>query len=231
MKIRDKAEGETGEKKSYLINITARYKEMVRRAKLVSDYGNEFVMIDILTVGWSALQEFREEDLDLRIHAHRAFHAAFTRNKRHGMSMKVVASISRLLGVDHLHIGTVVGKLESPLRDVKALVKITRNKANRENLGLKVLSKEWNEIKPVFPVSSGGLHPGLMPEIYRIFGNDVIIQAGGGVVGHPDGVLAGAKAFRDAISAAVEGLSLDEAAERSKELRRALEHWGVNTYR
>ena len=230
MKMRDKAEKETGERKSCLINITAPYNEMIKRAKLVEDYGNEFVMIDILTVGWSALQSFREEDFNLRIHAHRAFHAAFTRDKRHGMSMKVVAEIARLLGVDHIHVGTVVGKLEAPLLEVKALIRITREKRVKENFKMKLLSKDWGNIKPVMPVSSGGLHPGLMPRIYEIFGIDVLIQAGGGVVGHPDGVYAGAKAFRDAIEATIKGIPLDEAAEKSKELRRALEHWGYKTY-
>jgi|Deesub1362B_J571_1020462.scaffolds.fasta_scaffold00003_275 ribulose-bisphosphate carboxylase large chain len=231
MRLRDKAEKETGERKSYLVNITAPYREMIRRAKMVSDYGNEFVMIDILTVGWAALQEFRNEDFDLRIHAHRAFHAAFTRNRRHGMSMKLVASISRLLGVDHIHVGTVVGKLESPYHEVHSLILITRNMTNKEMPRLKLLKKEWGGIKPVFPVSSGGLHPGLMPKIYEIFGKDVIIQAGGGVLGHPKGIKEGAKAFRDAIYAVTHGISLDDMAKQSGELREALEYWGYKTYK
>lgn len=226
----EKAEKETGEQKGYLVNITAPYNEMIRRAKLVEDYNNSFVMIDILTVGWSALQAFREEDFNLRIHAHRAFHAAFTRNLKHGMSMKVVAEISRLIGVDHIHIGTVVGKLESRLTEVNALIKITRETKSRGNWKLKLLNKVWDNIKPVMPVSSGGLHPGLMPKIYEIFGIDILIQAGGGVVGHPSGVLAGAKAFREAIEAIIKGISLDEAAKQSRELREALNYWGYKTY-
>ena len=230
MKIRDKVEKETGEKKSYLVNITAPYNEMVKRAKIVEDYGNEFVMIDILTVGWSALQSFVNEGFNLRIHAHRAFHAAFTRNKKHGMSMKVVAEISRLLGVDEIHVGTVVGKLVSPYSEVNALTKILRENETDENFKLKLLKKKWPNIKPVFPVSSGGLHPGLIPQIYRIFGKDVIIQAGGGVTGHPNGVMAGAKAFRASVEAVVNDIPLEDMATREKELRVALEHWGYKTY-
>ena len=85
-RLRDKAENETGERKSYLINVTSETNEMLRRAKVVARAGGEYVMVDIITSGWAALQTLRDacEDLKLAIHAHRAFHAAFTRNPLHG---------------------------------------------------------------------------------------------------------------------------------------------------
>ncbi|AEA46802.1 type III ribulose-bisphosphate carboxylase [Archaeoglobus veneficus] len=213
MKAREKAEKETGEKKVYLANVTAVGKEMLRRAKLVADYGNEYVMVDILTAGFSAVQMLREEceDLGLGIHAHRAMHAAFTRNPKHGISLDVLVKISRLAGVDNFHVGTGVGKMEGSKDMVKRLADICR--------------REWY-VKPVFPVSSGGLHPGLVPDIVQLFGKDVIIQAGGGVHGHPDGTHAGAKALRQAIDAVIKGISLDEHAKKHAELARALEKWG-----
>ncbi|RZN62982.1 MAG: type III ribulose-bisphosphate carboxylase [Thermoproteota archaeon] len=228
MEMRRKAEKETGEKKSYLVNITAPYEEMKRRLRLVADYGNEFVMVDILTAGWSALQSIRDlaEENGLALHAHRAFHAAFDRIREHGVSMKVVAESARLIGVDNIHIGTVVGKLESPLEEVMSLIRIIRDEKVEENWDMKLLRKDWLDIKPVMPVSSGGLHPGLIPEIMRIFGGDVIIQAGGGVLGHPDGPKAGAKALRQAMEAVLEGVDLEEYAKKHQELRRALEKWG-----
>jgi ribulose-bisphosphate carboxylase large chain len=228
MEMRRKAEKETGEKKSYLVNITAPYEEMKRRLRLVADHGNEFVMVDILTAGWSALQSIRDlaEENELAIHAHRAFHAAFDRIREHGVSMKVVAESARLIGVDDVHIGTVVGKLESPLEEVMSLIRIIRDEKVEENWDVKLLRKDWLGIKPVMPVSSGGLHPGLIPEVMRIFGGDVIIQAGGGVLGHPDGPKAGAKALRQAMEAVLEGMDLEEYAKKHQELRRALEKWG-----
>ena len=230
-RLRDKIERETGERKGYLINITAPYKEMLERAKLVSDLGGEFVMIDILTTGWSALQSLREEfeDLKVAVHAHRAFHAAFTRDRRHGMSMKVVAEIARLLGVDHIHVGTVVGKLESPKVDVIPLIRICRDKVTRRSGYYKLLPKKWYGIKRIFPVSSGGIHPGLVPELIKMFGVDVMIQAGGGVLGHPSGPLKGAEAFREAIDASIHGEDLEERAAKNKALREALDYWGRRT--
>ncbi|MEM4725224.1 MAG: type III ribulose-bisphosphate carboxylase, partial [Candidatus Hadarchaeum sp.] len=160
-KMRNKAEKETGERKSYLINITAETREMLRRARMVKSLGGEYVMVDILTTGWAAVQTLRDEceRLGLALHAHRAFHAAFTRNPKHGMSMRVVAKVARLQGVDQLHVGTVVGKLESPKEEVLALKEtITSDRVNGSD---GFLPQDWCGLRPVFPVSSGGLHPGL----------------------------------------------------------------------
>lgn len=227
LKARDRAEAETGERKAFLANVTAPFGEMVRRAELVRDLGGECVMIDILTVGWSALQEFMEvnRDLKLRVHAHRAFHAAFTRKRRHGVSMKVVAELARLAGVDHLHVGTVVGKLEAEKGEVLALASILREERVEEDWRLKLLPKNWLDLKPVLPVSSGGLHPGIVPYVIEILGRDLLIQVGGGVLGHPDGPRAGAAAVRQAIEAALEGIPLEEYAKTHEELARALEKW------
>jgi ribulose-bisphosphate carboxylase large chain len=58
-------------------------------------------------------------------------------------------------------------------------------------------------------------------------GIDLVIQVVGGVLGHPDGPKAGAKAVRQAIEAALLGVPLDEHAKKHKELGRALEKWGL----
>ena len=227
LKAREKAEREIGERKGYLANITAPYGEMLRRANLVKDLGGEFVMIDILTAGWSALQEFRRENEDLRlaIHAHRAFHAAFTRNPLHGVSMKVIAGAARLVGVDHLHIGTVIGKLESRKSEVLALADILRKEEIKACERRRLLEKRWWNKRSVIPVSSGGLHPGLIPYVIKLLGHDLIIQVGGGVMGHPRGPLCGARAVRQAIEAVAEGIDLEEYAKSHIELRDALSKW------
>jgi len=225
-KYRDYAEKVTGEKKSYLANITAETNEMIRRAKLVKELGGEYVMVDILTAGWAAVQTIRNtcDDLDLALHAHRAFHAAFTKNPKHGMSMLLVAKLARLVGVDQIHIGTVVGKMEASKEEVLDIdEEITEGKITEHK---DVLTEEWGNIKPVLPVSSGGLHPGLVPYVVKLLGKEIAIQAGGGIDGHPDGVKAGATAMRQAIEASLEDIDLDDYAKTHKELAAALKHWG-----
>ena len=93
MRTIEKVERETGERKSWFANITSDIREMERRLKLVADYGNQHVMVDVVITGWGALEYIRDlaADHGLAIHGHRAMHAAFTRNPHHGISMFVLA--------------------------------------------------------------------------------------------------------------------------------------------
>jgi len=210
-RMKEKAEKETGEKKVYMINVTTETQEMLKRAKLTEETGNEYIMVDIIIIGWSALQTLGNQDFNLVIHAHRAGHAALTRNPKHGISMKVIAKLARAAGVDQLHVGTSVGKM------------FERKEEVLENC--KVLKERMWKFKPVMPVASGGLNPTTIPELVKIFGRDVVLQFGGGCHGHPLGTPGGAKAIRQAMEAVEKGLPLAEYAKTHEELRIALEKW------
>lgn len=212
LELARKAEKESNNKKICAFNVTAETKEMIRRAKFVKKSGGNCAMADIITLGFGALQSLRNANLGLIIHAHRAMHSAFTRNPFHGISMLVIAKLARLAGADQLHTGTVVGKMEGGEEDVLAINNF--------------LKSDWFGLKPVLPIASGGLHPALVPELVKILGKDVIINFGGGIHGHPDGTLAGAKAARAATEAAMRDISLKKYAENHEELKRALEKWG-----
>jgi ribulose-bisphosphate carboxylase large chain len=194
-----------------MANITAETELMVKRAEFVLAHGGEYVMVDILTCGFSALQTLRDQNFKLVIHAHRAGHAAFTRNPKHGIAMCPIAKVSRIIGVDQLHVGTVVGKMSETKQEVL------------ENID--ACKMPMTGLKPVLPVASGGLHPRLVPALMETFGNDFVIQAGGGIHGHKNGTYAGAKAMRQAVQATMEGKTLEEYAETHKELKTALELW------
>ena len=211
LESQDKAQEETGERKVYMINITAETNLMLKHAQTVVDQDGEYVMVDILTCGWSALQTLRDQNFKLVIHAHRAGHAAFTKNRLHGIAMKPIASVARIIGVDQLHVGTVVGKMSETKAEV--LENIASCKGKMGNL------------KAVLPVASGGLHPRLVPALLETFGNDVVLQAGGGIHGHPNGTVAGARAMRQAVDATLEIRTLAEYAKNHSELAAALKKW------
>jgi ribulose-bisphosphate carboxylase large chain len=213
LEMRDRAEEETGETKVYMINVTAEVEEMKRRLEFIQDHGGRYMMIDIITTGWSALQTVRDMEFDLVIHAHRAGHAAFTRSPVHGINMVAISKVSRLIGVDQLHIGAIVGKMSETEEEVMA---------NRD-----AIMSDMYGLKRVFPVASGGLHPGSIPLLIRHFGKEVIIQAGGGIHGHPEGSKKGATAMRQAVNASLEGIALMEYAKDHPELAAALEKWKV----
>ncbi|RLG20628.1 type III ribulose-bisphosphate carboxylase [Candidatus Micrarchaeota archaeon] len=216
----EKAEEETGEKKAYLPNISAETELMLERMDEVKSMGGKYVMVDIITVGWAALQTVRKHS-SLIIHAHRAMHAAMTRNENHGISMLVLAKAARLIGVDQIHIGTVFGKLEGKRSEVVRIKEGITGKTDGRN----EMKMSWGKIKPVFPVSSGGVHPVLVPKLMKMLGKDIVIQAGGGIHGHPDGTVSGARAMRQAINAAMEGKDLRDYAKSHEELRKAIRKW------
>jgi ribulose-bisphosphate carboxylase large chain len=230
LKMKELAEEETREKKAYMPNVSAETNEMLKRAKFVKDCGGDclYVMVDILTVGWAALQTLRNatEDLGLVMHAHRAMHGALTKNKDHGISMLFIADTARLIGVDQIHIGTAVGKM----METKAEVKMVGDEIEQGFVKEKQrhrLQQDWHGIKPVFAVCSGGLHPGLVPPLMKMLGKDIIVQAGGGIHGHPQGTKAGAMAMRQAIDATLAGKSLKDWAKKHKELELAIKKWGT----
>jgi ribulose-bisphosphate carboxylase large chain len=225
--MRERAESETGETKSALINVTAETNEAIRRAELLADNGWEYAMVDVVTTGFAGLQTIREAlgDLDLAIHAHRAMHAMFTKVDNHGMAMPCLAKLMRLIGADQLHTGTVIGKLVSPEHEVVANADVLREDHTdaRDNL----LAQDWGSIDPAFPVASGGLHPGIVPDMMDFYGNEVVIQLGGGIHGHPDGSKAGARALRDVIDGTMRGETLvDDVVERTAAAK-AIEKWGT----
>lgn len=224
LEMRDKAESETGMKKEYIENVTAETKEMIKRAQLIELQGGKYAMIDMVTSGFSALQSLREANFKLAIHAHRAMHAALTRNKEHGINMLVLADFARLIGVDQLHIGTGVGKLAGEISEVEELVEeIEEKKVKVTKLRL---SQKWGKIKPVLAVSSGGLCPLDIPKLVKKLGNDLIIQLGGGLHSHPQGTIAGAMAARQALEATMKKISLWQYAKDHKELKLAIDKWG-----
>lgn len=223
LEMADKAEAETGEKKAYLVNVTAETKEMMKRAQLAEQQGSKYIMIDIITAGWAALQTLREADFKMALHAHRAMHAAFDRNPRHGISMMVIADFARLIGVDQIHIGTGIGKLEGKIKDIKEISEEIESESVKATK--KRLVQKWGKIKSTLAVSSGGLHPGHVPFLIKHLGKDLVLQAGGGIHGHPSGTRAGAMAMRQAVDAVMKKIDLKEYAKSHTELQEALKKW------
>ena len=216
MEALDRVREETGRTVLYALNVTARPDRLLETADWAVENGANMLMVDVLTAGFSAVRMLAEDpSIRVPIHVHRTMHAAITRNPKHGIDMMVIAKLVRLVGGDQLHTGTAAGKMES---DVERLKEING-----------FLRSDWHGLKTVFPVASGGIHPALVPENVRVLGRDIVIQAGGGIHGHPMGTRAGAKAMRQAVEAVMAGVPLEEYAKTHPELRAALEKWAKQT--
>jgi ribulose-bisphosphate carboxylase large chain len=218
------AEKKTGEKKVYLINCTAESEEMKRRINFVEENGGNYIMLDILTLGWSALQTARDYT-KLPIHAHRAGHAMFDRIATHGMSMEVIAEFARMVGVDTLHIGTIYGKMtgnKSETLHIEEEIETQFTPQTKKNL-----EQKWYNVKPILGVASGGVYPGIVPKMLKAMGNNILIQMGGGIHGNKLGTIKGAMASRQAIDSVMKKIPIEKYAENHEELKMALDQWGT----
>ncbi len=237
----NKASAATGEVKGSYLNVTAAtMEEMYERSEFAKDLGSVVVMVD-LVIGWTAIQSMANwcRKNDMVMHMHRAGHGTYTRQKNHGVSFRVMAKWLRLAGCDHLHTGTAVGKLEGDPMTVQGYYNVCRDSYTHTDLprGL-FFDQDWADTKKVMPVASGGIHAGQMHLLLDLFGDDVILQFGGGTIGHPAGIQAGGVANRVALEAMVkarnegkdiknEGLDiLRKASQFCTPLKQALDTWG-----
>ena len=211
MNLLDKVEKETGKKAFYAVNVTTGADEILERAESAVDHGANMVMVDVLTAGFSAL-EVLSRHVNVPIHVHRTMHGAFTRDKAHGISMLVISKLVRMTGGTNLHTGSYMGKMARETLE--------------NDLSRDALREEWYGLKRVFPVCSGGIYPAKVHGNLDGYGVDCIVQAGGGVHGHPDGTTAGAKAMVQAVEAWLKQIPLQEYARDHEELETALRFWG-----
>ena len=240
-----RAEAETGEIKGHYMNVTAATMEdMYERANFAKDIGSVIIMID-LTIGYTAIQSMAKwaRANSLILHLHRAGHSTYTRQKTHGVSFRVISKWMRLAGVDHIHAGTVVGKLEGDPNNVKGYYDTLReNKLDPNPMNGLYFEQDWASMPGTMPVASGGIHAGQMHQLLHLLGEDVVLQFGGGTIGHPDGIAEGAAANRIAVEAMIQARNegrdylnegpdiLARAARWSPSLRKALEVWKDVTF-
>ena len=245
MEAVNKAEAATGEVKGTYLNVTAPdIEQMYERAEFAKELGSPIIMVD-LVVGYTGIQSLANwaRRNNMILHLHRAGHSTYTRQKTHGVSFRVIAKWMRLIGVDHIHAGTVVGKLEGDPMTTAGYYDVCREEHNPKNLekGL-FFDQDWGSLNRTFPVASGGIHAGQMHQLLHYLGEDTILQFGGGTIGHPMGIEAGATANRVALEAMIlarnEGRDtwnegpeiLREAAKWCTPLAKALETWGDVTF-
>lgn len=233
------AEKKTGNKKFYLCNIThSNFLKMIEHAELIKKNKGIFMMVDVVTTGFAAVDSLRRSNLGLAIHAHRAMHGFITRDNSPGVhgngrlfgfsiSMIFLAKLFRLLGVDSLHGGSPLAKMED-YGEAKYIQQVLQEKHLRPHKKIPTLGQEWYHIKPVWMTASGGLHPGDFETVLNELGEDIIIQCGGGLLGHPDGPAAGAIAIEEARDIYALGVPLRKWVKENPQsaLAKAVDLWG-----
>jgi 2,3-diketo-5-methylthiopentyl-1-phosphate enolase len=221
------AEQHTGQKLLYAVNLTGPTSQLRKQAKKAIDAGANALLFNVLAYGFDVLHELSSDpDIRVPIAAHPAMAGALYPSPHYGISANVLlGKLMRLAGADLVLFPSPYGSVVMPKEENMAIKNaLLTNQASDYLYGVDETSLH---LAPSLPVPSAGIHPGLVPLILRDFGHDVVVNAGGGVHGHPQGAAAGGRAFRQAIDAASAGIPLRQAAEKQYELQTAIELWGV----
>ena len=202
----NRAAAATGEVKGSYLNMTAgNNDEMITRGEFAKELGSVIVMID-LVIGYTAIQTAAiwARANHMILHLHRAGNSTYARQKNHGINFRVICKWMRMAGVDHIHAGTVVGKLEGDPLMIQGFYDTLLNTKLSIDLPKGIFfDMDWASLRKCLPVASGGIHCGQMHQLLNYLGDDVVLQFGGGTIGHPDGIQAGATANRVALEAMV----------------------------
>lgn len=209
-----KAYEETGEQTLYTVNITDDVWRMKDHAMRAIEAGANALMINFYTVGFSAAQMITSDpEINVPVLAHVDFSGAMFGSPWHGISSALLmGKLARMSGADMAIITSPYGKF--PV--VKSKYQMQVNNARQELFGM----------KRMMPMISGGTTQGSIPLIMKDLGNDVCMAAGGAIHGHPMGACAGAMSMRQAIDAAMKGVSLKEYAKTHPELAAIVDTWG-----
>lgn len=245
-----RARAETGQKLLYAVNITGPASGLAAQARKAVAAGANALLLNVLAYGFDTLRELSADpDINVPIAAHPALAGALYPSPHYGIAANVLlGKLMRLCGADLVLFPSPYGSVVMPLEENLAIrdslitqdsgdylytgqTAAAANDDKAINNGIAVPSGSSAEYTlkhaASFPVPSAGIHPGLVPWIIRDFGTDVVVNAGGGIHGHPLGTAAGGRAFRQAIDAVLAGQSLHTRAAKHPELEAAIRLWGA----
>ena len=202
---------ETGEHTLYAVNVTDSIDKIKDNAYRAIEYGANSIMLNTYTAGHGALKMLADDpNINVPILAHVDFVGAYASSTYTGISAPlVIGKITRLAGGDFQINGHPWGKFPIAYKIFYR--------------SFKFFTQPWWNIKPMMYACSGGTTQLVVKNCIDALGTDIILAAGGGVHGHPDGSEAGARSMRQAIDAAINGIDLMEYAKEHKELRRMAE--------
>lgn len=212
--VLDSVEERTGEKTLYAVNLTGRTSGLRDKARRAAEFGANALLFNVLSYGPDVLQELAEDkEIPLPIMAHPALSGAIGSSALYGISYSVLlGKLLRYAGADLVLFPSPYGSVALERSETLSIAES--------------LTTESIALKKAFPVPSAGIHPGLTPVLFNDFGLDSVINAGGGIHGHPDGAAGGARAFRQAVDRVIKGEDFEDYADTHSELQKALELWG-----
>ncbi|MEW6493567.1 MAG: RuBisCO large subunit C-terminal-like domain-containing protein [Cyanobacteriota bacterium] len=207
-KVLDEVKQQTGRTVLYAVNVTGSADKLIEKARLLVREGANALLLNVLTYGFSVLDALAaDSEINVPIFAHPALAGALCAAPNHGMAYSVVlGTLMAHCGADAVLYPAHYGSLPfDPAEEARI----------RDSL----------RSRNVFPVPSAGIHPGIVPKALADYGQEVILNAGTGIMDHPDEPAAGVRAFFEALERTMAGESLSIETIPEGPLRRALRKW------
>jgi 2,3-diketo-5-methylthiopentyl-1-phosphate enolase len=210
-KVLDEVKQQTGRTVLYAVNVTGSADKLIEKARLLIREGANALLLNVLTYGFSVLEAMAaDSEINVPIFAHPALAGAMCAAPDYGMAYSVVlGTLMAHCGADAVLYPAHYGSLPFDPAEEARIRDILRS-------------------RNVFPVPSAGIHPGVVPKALADYGQDVILNAGTGIMDHPDGSAAGVKAFFEALERVKQGESFELEMLSNGALRRAIEKWGAS---
>jgi 2,3-diketo-5-methylthiopentyl-1-phosphate enolase len=210
-KVLDEVKQQTGRTVLYAVNITGAADKLIEKARLLVREGANALLLNVLTYGFSVLDALAaDSEINVPIFAHPALAGAFCAAPDYGMAYSVVlGTLMAHGGADAVLYPAHYGSLPFDAQEEARI---------RDSL----------RSRNVFPVPSAGIHPGIVPKALADYGQEVILNAGTGIMDHPDGPQSGVKAFFEALECIKQGASFELEMLPNGALRRAVEKWGAH---
>ena len=209
-RVLDEVKQQTGRTVLYAVNVTGSAEKLIEKARLLVSEGANALLLNVLSYGFSVLDALAADpEINVPIFVHPALAGALCAAPDHGMAYSVVlGTLMAHCGADAVLYPAHYGSLPfDPTEEAQI----------RDSL----------RSRNVFPVPSAGIHPGVIPKALADYGQDVILNAGTGIMDHPDGAAAGVKAFFEALERLQQGESFAPETLPEGALRRAVEKWGA----
>jgi 2,3-diketo-5-methylthiopentyl-1-phosphate enolase len=209
-RVLDEVKQQTGRTVLYAVNVTGSADKLIQKARLLVREGANALLLNVLTYGFSVLDALATDpEINVPIFAHPAFAGAMCAAPDYGMAYSVVlGTLMAHCGADAVLYPAHYGSLPFDAAEEARI---------RDNL----------RSRNVFPVPSAGIHPGVVPQALADYGKEVILNAGTGIMDHPDGAASGVKAFFEALERIEQGESFTLLTLPQGALRRAVEKWGA----
>lgn len=204
-RVIDDVRARTGRTVLYAVKLSGRADQLQDQARRLVDAGANALLCNVLAHGYSVLEALAADPkVDVPLFAHPALAGALCGAPDHGLSYPVALGTLMVAGgADAVLYPAHYGSLPF-------------------DHGEEMEIRDTLRAGGAFPVPSAGIHPGVVPRALQDYGTDVVLNAGTGIMDHPDGPGEGVRAFFEALRTPTPW----DRAHLPIALRRAVEKWG-----